>query len=63
MKIAIYSRKSKATNKGESIENQINACKTYILKWSNLNTSDAQFIIYQDEGFTGSNTERPQYIK
>lgn len=63
MKIAIYSRKSKATDKGESIENQINSCKDYILKWSNLNTSDTQFIIYQDEGFTGSNTERPQFQK
>lgn len=30
--IAIYTRKSKATNKGESIENQINLCKNYISK-------------------------------
>ena len=29
-KIAIYSRKSKFTGKGESIENQIELCKAYI---------------------------------
>ena len=29
-KIAIYSRKSKFTGKGESIESQIELCKTYI---------------------------------
>lgn len=63
MKIAIYSRKSKATDKGESIENQVTSCKDYILKWSTLNTSDIEFIIYQDEGFTGSNTDRPQFQK
>ena len=30
MKIAIYSRKSKFTGKGESIENQIEMCENYI---------------------------------
>ena len=29
MKAAIYSRKSKFTGKGESIENQIEMCKKY----------------------------------
>ena len=29
MKIAIYSRKSKFTGKGESIENQITLCREY----------------------------------
>ena len=28
--VAIYSRKSKQTDKGESIETQINLCKDYI---------------------------------
>ena len=63
IKIAIYSRKSKATDQGESIDNQINACKDYILRWSNLNASDVAFIIYQDEGFTGGNLDRPQFQK
>ena len=30
MKIAIYSRKSKFTGKGESIENQVVLCREYI---------------------------------
>ena len=30
MKIAIYSRKSKFTGKGDSIGNQIDRCKDYI---------------------------------
>lgn len=32
MKAAIYSRKSKFTSKGESIENQIEMCKEYCNK-------------------------------
>ena len=32
MKIAIYSRKSKYSDKGDSIENQIQLCKEYALK-------------------------------
>lgn len=63
VQIAIYSRKSKATDQGESIDNQINACKDYILRWSSLNASDVSFIIYQDEGFTGGNLDRPQFQK
>ncbi|NYC94168.1 hypothetical protein [Clostridium acetobutylicum] len=30
MKVAIYSRKSKFTGKGDSIENQIEMCKNFI---------------------------------
>ncbi len=37
MKIAIYSRKSVFTGKGESIENQIQLCKDYInLQYPNV---------------------------
>lgn len=57
MEIAIYSRKSKITNKGESIENQIQLCTDYAL----LHYPDAQFHIYEDEGFSGKNTDRPQF--
>lgn len=63
MKIAIYARKSKSTDKGESIDNQITSCKDYILKWSNKNSANVEFIIYKDDGFTGSNTSRPQFQK
>lgn len=57
MKAAIYSRKSKFTGKGESIENQIEMCKEYGIK--NLNIEE--FIVYEDEGFSGGNTNRPQF--
>lgn len=57
MKIAIYSRKSKFTGKGESIDNQIQLCKEYI---SN-NFNNYEIIIYEDEGFSGGNTDRPEY--
>ena len=59
MKIAIYSRKSKFTGKGDSIENQIQLCKEYIYK--NFNSTDEDITIYEDEGFSGGTTDRPQF--
>ncbi|GKU24022.1 recombinase family protein [Clostridium folliculivorans] len=56
MKAAIYSRKSIFTGKGDSIENQIELCKQY---GSNLGIKD--YIIYEDEGFSGGNTNRPRF--
>lgn len=56
---AIYSRKSVFTGKGESIENQVKMCKEYGEK--NLGIKD--FIIYEDEGFSGGNINRPQFQK
>lgn len=58
MKAAIYSRKSVFTGKGDSVENQINLCKEYAEKC--LNNID-ELIIYEDEGFSGRNTNRPQF--
>ena len=59
-KIAIYSRKSKFTGKGESIDNQIELCKQYIrAHYSDMGESD--ILIYEDEGFSGGNTRRPQF--
>lgn len=61
-KIAIYSRKSKFTGKGESVENQIELCKEYIrTHYSITNSSD--ILVYEDEGFSGGNTDRPQFKK
>lgn len=60
--IAIYSRKSKFTGKGESVENQIELCRQYIAVHYGedaLNTT----LIYEDEGFSGGNLERPQFKK
>ena len=58
--IAIYSRKSKFTGKGESIENQIELCKQYI-RAHYPNCKNEDILIYEDEGFSGKNTERPEF--
>jgi len=61
MKAAIYSRKSRFTGKGESVENQIQLCREYGIKY--LDIIEADFVIYEDEGFSGGNTNRPQFQK
>lgn len=57
---AIYSRKSKYTGKGESVENQIEKCKDYISQKFDIE-DESKFLIYEDEGFTGANTNRPDF--
>jgi len=59
MQIAIYSRKSKMTETGDSINNQINMCKDY----AKFHFKDCSFLIYEDEGFSGGNTDRPMFKK
>lgn len=59
MNIAIYSRKSVYTSSGDSIENQIDLCKDYYLRMTN--SDKINFIIYEDEGFSGKNIKRPQF--
>ena len=58
----IYSRKSKFTGKGESIENQIELCRQYISVHFSQEEADAA-LVYEDEGFSGGNLERPQFKK
>ena len=62
-KIAIYSRKSKYTGKGESIGNQVELCKNKI----NSIYCDVDFekdvVIFEDEGFSGYYTKRPAFQK
>jgi len=58
LKAAIYSRKSKFTEKGDSIENQIQMCIEYA-KTIGID----QYEIYEDEGFSGGNTNRPKFQK
>lgn len=60
MKIAIYSRKSKFTGKGESIENQVEMCRDYIFKMM-LDVSNEDISVYEDEGFSAKNLDRPQF--
>ena len=58
----IYSRKSKFTGKGESIENQIELCRQYIAM--HFGEDEAEHaLVYEDEGFSGGNLERPQFKK
>lgn len=62
MNIAIYSRKSKFSEKGDSIENQIQYCKDYA-KMHLAPFSESNFFIYEDEGFSAATTIRPQFQK
>lgn len=57
--IAIYSRKSKFTGKGESIENQIIKCKKFIEFKFSADPEDTS--IFMDEDFTGRNENRPRF--
>lgn len=58
MKAAIYSRKSKFTGKGESVENQVQMCKEY-----GKALGVTEYLIYEDEGFSGGNIDRPEFQK
>ena len=48
MKIAIYSRKSKYTGKGDSIGNQIQMCKDYIETHIEIMTLNILFMKMKD---------------
>ena len=58
--IAIYSRKSKFTGKGESIGNQVELCKEHV-----RNVFGEEFaercVVFEDEGFSGGNLQRPDF--
>ena len=60
--IAIYSRKSKFTGKGESIGNQIELCKEYNRAHYGDDALD-NLMVYEDEGFSGGNLNRPDFKK
>ena len=58
--IAIYSRKSKFTGKGESIGNQIELCRAYI-RMNEGEVAAEKAVVYEDEGFSGGNLNRPAF--
>lgn len=62
LKFNIYSRKSVETGRGESIENQIEMCRDYILT-NYPGTVERDIRVYEDEGFSGKTLERPQFKK
>ena len=62
MQIFIYSRKSKWTGRGESVENQIAMCRNYI-QYNVEGAEHAEIVEFEDEGYSGKNTRRPQFQK
>ena len=60
--IAIYSRKSRFTGKGESIGNQVDMCRAYIRTAFGDAYAD-RAIVFEDEGFSGGNLNRPDFKK
>ena len=58
--IAIYSRKSKFTGKGESIGNQVELCKEYVRNMFGEEYVD-RCVVFEDEGFSGGNLKRPAF--
>lgn len=61
IRIAIYSRKSKYSDKGDSVGNQIEIAKEYIKMHFPEEEYDVEIVIYEDEGFSGGSFERPQF--
>ncbi|MBQ6718900.1 MAG: recombinase family protein [Oscillospiraceae bacterium] len=59
-RIAIYSRKSRFTGKGESIGNQVELCRDYV---RNLfgEACAGRCVVFEDEGFSGGNLKRPDF--
>lgn len=57
---AVYSRKSKVTERGESMENQAGLCREFIVS-RYPRASEGAVFLYEDEGFSGGNTNRPQF--
>ena len=60
-KIAIYSRKSKYTGKGESIGNQVELCKSKVSAIFGNVDFEKDVVIYEDEGYSGYSTKRPAF--
>ena len=63
-KIAIYSRKSKFTGKGDSIENQIDLSREeglHAARVEGVALGDDDFLIFEDEGYSGKNLDRPGF--
>ena len=58
--IAIYSRKSRFTGKGESIGNQVELCRAYLRATYGEDYAETA-IIFEDEGFSGGNLNRPDF--
>ena len=58
--LAIYSRKSRFTGRGESIENQVEMCRRCLASRFGTEAAAAA-LVYEDEGYSGGNLERPRF--
>lgn len=58
--IALYSRKSKFTGKGESIANQVDLCREYVRLHYGEDALE-RVRVYEDEGFSGGDLNRPGF--
>ena len=54
--IAIYSRKSRVTDTGESIQNQLSICKNYVFTHIDK-PENGNLTFYKYEGFSAKNTD------
>lgn len=61
-RIAIYSRKSRFTGKGESIGNQSDLCKAYVRNAFGEGYEE-RCVVFEDEGFSGGNLQRPDFLR
>ena len=58
--VAIYSRKSRFTGKGESVGNQVELCRAYIRSVFGAEY-DRTALVFEDEGFSGGTLDRPAF--
>lgn len=61
VRIAIYSRKSKYSDKGDSVGNQIEIAMKYINEHYSSDKYEVETVIYEDDGFSGGNIDRPKF--
>ena len=59
-KIAVYSRKSRFTGKGESIGNQEQLCRGYVRSIYGAE-AETETELFEDEGFSGGDLNRPGF--
>ena len=60
--VAIYARKSRITNKGDSIGVQFKQCADYAKKELGLD-EEYEFLQYEDKGLSGYFSDRPDFLR
>ena len=61
VRIAIYSRKSKYSDKGDSVGNQVEIAMKYIEEHYKSDEYEVEILIFEDDGFSGGNIDRPKF--